>query len=50
MERISEIIKELKEMNTIEVIYNIELMAELLILAEQEGINSFELLKENNLI
>lgn len=49
MERINEIIKELKEMSTIEVICS-ELMAELLILAEQEGINSFELLKENNLI
>ena len=50
MERINEIIKELKEMSAIEVIYNTGLMAELLILAEQEGINSFELLKENNLI
>lgn len=50
MERINEIIKELKEMSTIEVICNTELMAELLILAEQEEINSFELLKENNLI
>ena len=50
MERINEIIKELKEMSTIEVIYNTELMVELLILAEQEEINSFELLKENNLI
>lgn len=50
MERINEIIKELKEMSTIEAICNTKLMAELLILAEQEGINSFELLKENNLI
>ena len=49
MERINEIIKELKKMSTIEVICS-KLMAELLILAEQEGINSFELLKENNLI
>ena len=50
MERINEIIKELKKMSAIEGIYNTGLMAELLILAEQEGINSFELLKENNLI
>lgn len=50
MERIVEIIEQLKDMNTIDMVCRTDLLNELFILIDQEGLDCFDVLLEHGLL